>query len=217
MHGWALLGLFALGPAEDESADTAIAESAMAALGCPAEARTASGCAVCPAALHPEADPSAERPRQRRLRVDTFATHGPGVLLEYAGCSSRAEGDHTVVLLRCEAEACSVVETWGYNDEGHCHLPRNSEGEAFPLCTSFGGSQGCYGADATVVGGAEALEGWPQGATDCEDVPLEVARVADLDGDGDDDLVLASGSRTWRAVQRARRFVALQCRSPAAC
>ncbi len=208
MQTWALLGLLALSPAEPESADGALAAAALASVGCPAEAMTPTGCAVCPPDIHLHTDPRFERPEERRLTIDRFAGSGLGVLLEYTGCSSRADGDHTVVLLACQDEACAPVETYGYNDAGVCHLPRNADGEAFALCIHFGGQQGCYGADAYVLGGAGELVGWPQGTKDCENVELEVTRIADVDDDGDDDLELRFGRRRVRVEQAAGRFIA---------
>lgn len=193
--------------AQDSRTPTrAEAVAVAAAIGCETDATVDGRCARCPPAM----ELSGLEVSRYEVVMGRF---GPGgaraAWVTIAGCASRAAGEVQRFVVVLEGRRGSTIATLAHNDGSECVYPMSATGREHIVCAVRSGQQGCYDSELLRPQPVVAPRGSPDAVLglevdrDCADRDIRIVRVTDLDGDGDDDLVLRVDGAARRAYQAA--------------
>ncbi len=106
-------------------------------------------------------------------------------------CASRAGGENQVLLVGFDGSAWTRHgDLWSYNDTASCVYPRREDGYEHIVCAISHGQQGCYDTELDSPRGLPQQR-LPLGADrDCAGREMRDLRVEDVDGDGDEDILV---------------------------
>ncbi len=167
----------------------------MGALGCPADARSPEGCRTCAVVEAHTGEGEGDTPYAQQVQLGRFLEGAAlSAMVSVSGCSTRAGGETAVFLVAFDGSSWSHAKTWNYNDTVTCVYPRRADGLEHIVCLNSTGHGGCYFSGLVSPEGLpirlpRSIDPWGW-RVECEAREMENLRIEDLDGDGDDELLL---------------------------